>query len=713
MGDGPAPNDTRDVTLTPDQNRKIDDLRLAVFGLSEFRPHQREIIARAVAGQPQLAVLATGAGKSLCYQLPALILPRPVLVVSPLLALMKDQLDRLARLGIAAESLHHAQTASAQQQILRRWAKGQLRLLYAAPERLARSGFVRVMADAPPGLLVVDEAHCISEWGYDFRPDYRRLRLFREVVGLPPVLALTATATPRVRADILHQLGMTEDSCRVTEGPVDRPNIHLAVEEFRSETVRTAAVATAIANTAGAVIIYVDSRQRAAAWAETLAKRLGEPVAKYHAGLTPPERTRIQEDFLSGRLRVVAATTAFGMGIDRPDIELIVHVGVPESIDTYYQEIGRAGRDGRAASARMCILPDDVRRRTGFLRRERPDARIVSGLLDRVVATGGAAPVAAPAGRESLLAAAGAILEDMAVVESVTRTREGTVLRLGAPIEPWTRAAVLDRLSRQHGERHTRWTAMRRYLGARSCRRQILVAYYGQTSSAEVGGTDACCDNCRRGDYTRDSAAQAGDGGRDLGSRLRQWRTDTARAAGIPAYCVLKDRELDDIVHKRPVTLTELRQCRGVGPVKLARYGEELCALVRDGDGPGTPGAPPPLTGSSRDQAWRLFAEGVPFDQVAVRLGQSPGTVRRHLAQWIQAAPDASWRWYLGRWVTREDLQEITDALKDHAGRLRPAYAQLQGRFSFAILDVVRAALSRLDPVREPDPPGRPAKPRH
>lgn len=685
-----GPTDLDPMMLSLGEMQQLNHLLRVTFGLSDFRPFQREIITHVLRGQSQLAILSTGAGKSLCYQLPSLMLERPTLVISPLLALMKDQLDGLARLNIAAEGLHHAQTPEEQTAIMRRWAQGDIRLLYVAPERLARPRFIQAMEHMPPGLLVVDEAHCISEWGDDFRPDYRRIRQFRERINQPPVLALTATATPKVRSDILQHLGLVPERCVVTEGDIDRPNIYLRVKHHEKESDRQKSVIDALQEVTGAGIVYTDSRQRAEDWANFLRGRLTEDVAVYHAGLDASHRERIQEGFLQGHIRVVTATTAFGMGIDRPDIERIIHVAVPATIDAYYQEIGRAGRDGRMSGAYMLLLAEDIHRRASLVRRERPQPRIVQSILDRLGDARLGTWVDAPRDAEDLWPAVGAILEELGVAVSSARSWGGVRLRMQEDLYPWVRAAVNDRLSQQYVARQKRWASMRQYVTGAGCRRVMLKEYYGTTVTSAISGPPSCCDNCDQGQVHGATWSE----NTSLWQQLKDWRTDTAHREGIPPYRVLADRDLADIAAKRPTTLEALRHCRGIGPVKIERYGASLCQIIGQRDEPYEE-AMPSVIRSARDLAWRCFEDGMPFEQVAIRVERKPSTVRGYLVEWVQGVPEARWRWYLARWVTDEQIQAIDAALKAHGGRLRGAYDALGGRYSFGTLEVVRAAVSQ------------------
>jgi ATP-dependent DNA helicase RecQ len=345
------------------------------FGHRAFRTGQDELVSTVLAGRDLLAVMPTGSGKSLGFQLPALLLPGVTLVVSPLISLMKDQVDELNRRGIRAEALHSQLSSDARREALRSAAGGELRLLYVAPERFASDHFVRLLRDVPVARFIVDEAHCVSEWGHDFRPDYRRLKSAaaecRRVDGgtRPPIGAFTATATPEVRDDIVDLLGLVDP--RVVVAGFDRPNIALHVRAVSGDTEKHQLLPGLVRH--GRSLVYAATRRKAEEAAETV-QRAGIQAAAYHAGLGDAERTRVQDAFAAGTLSVVCATNAFGMGIDRPDVEAVVHMDIPGSLEAYYQEIGRAGRDGRSAIATLLWNYADVKTREFLIERGRDDA---------------------------------------------------------------------------------------------------------------------------------------------------------------------------------------------------------------------------------------------------------------------------------------------------------------------------------------------------
>jgi ATP-dependent DNA helicase RecQ len=407
------------------------------FGHQGFRHGQEQIVATVLDGRDVLAVMPTGSGKSLGYQLPAVMLPGTTLVVSPLISLMKDQVDELNRRGIASGALHSMLSADSRREVLDAVCAGALRLLYVAPERFASEHFLRLLGELDVARFVVDEAHCVSEWGHDFRPDYRRLRAAAELCrrsdgtgGRPPIAAFTATATPEVRDDIIALLGLKD--AQVLVSGFDRPNIYLRVERVDDEDDKDDLLTGLVRGRRA--LVYTATRKTAEAAAACL-QSSGIQAAAYHAGLKDDERTRVQDAFAAGSLPVVCATNAFGMGIDRPDVDAVVHYAIPGSVEAYYQEIGRAGRDGRPATATLLWSYADVSTRE-FL------------------------------------------------IDSPRRDKPG---HRGAPIDP-------EEAARRKALEHTKLRRMIGYAETSDCLRGTILRYFGDSAVREPCGT---CGNCR------------------------------------------------------------------------------------------------------------------------------------------------------------------------------------------------------------------------
>ncbi len=353
----------------PDDPDHLHSLLKQWFGFTSFRPLQEEIIRDALAGRDVFALLPTGGGKSLCYQLPALARPGLTVVVSPLIALMKDQVDALQAAGVAATFLNASREADASRKRLRGLHQGEYQLLYLAPERLMLSGVQEDLQGWDVNLFAIDEAHCISEWGHDFRPEYRQLSKLREVFPNVATLAMTATATERVRGDIVKQLKLREPACYMAS--FNRPNLNYRVAGKQKAYAQVLEFVRGRAKESG--IIYCQARKTTESIAEKL---LGDGIkaAAYHAGLSAKERTKTQENFLRDRVQVICATVAFGMGINKSNVRFVAHYDLPKNIEGYYQETGRAGRDGVRSDCLLLFSPGD-RLKYGQFIDEKPDPK--------------------------------------------------------------------------------------------------------------------------------------------------------------------------------------------------------------------------------------------------------------------------------------------------------------------------------------------------
>ena len=477
------------------------------FGHTAFRPGQEDLVRAVLTGRDALGILPTGGGKSVCYQVPALLLPGLTLVVSPLVSLMTDQVERARRAGISADFLTADRTPAEREQALAMARAGQLRLLLVSSERLAVPRFRALLPGLNVALLAVDEAHCISEWGHDFRPSYLELGAMRVQLNCP-LLALTATATPRVRAEICRVLAL-RDPVRVV-GSFDRPNLAWHVVPARGLAAKRAALRAALreAQGTGTALVYAGTRRTVEAVRDHLAG-LGLRAEAYHAGLEPRERSRVQGDFMAGRAPLVVATNAFGMGVDRADVRLVVHWELPGSLEGYYQEAGRAGRDGEPARCVALHDPSDALLHTGFVDRSHPAPVILRRLIASLRRAAGPGRVAqttlsdlARSARRLSSANAAGGLRELARCGALR-----PLLPLPDPEDPGSAEGDeggglaiylpagrpdLSVASRLREGALERVRAVTGYASVRGCRRRHLLSHFGEEAPAHCGGCDRC-----------------------------------------------------------------------------------------------------------------------------------------------------------------------------------------------------------------------------
>ena len=573
-----------------------------IFGFSEFRGVQRDVVDRVLAGERTLAVMPTGAGKSLCYQLPSVMMPGTTIVISPLIALMHDQMRSANAAGINAATLTSADDNRAE--TIARFRGGELDLLYVAPERASGAEFRGMLREARISLFAIDEAHCVSEWGHDFRPDYRLLRPLMDDFPQVPRLALTATADAHTRSDILAQLGIDETGMIVAG--FDRPNIRYLISPKAGAA---AQVAEFVKANSGAGIVYVGSRAGVDKLAQTLAKT-GRPVRPYHAGLEPEVRKRNQHDFVASEDMVMVATVAFGMGIDKPDVRFVVHAGLPKSIESYYQETGRAGRDGDPATAQLFWGAEDFSKARMWLR-EMEESRL--------------------AGERARLASLGALVETAGCRRAILLRHFGeepaqtcgncdNCLNPPKAVDASTVAqkflSAVYRTGQSFGVGH-----LENILIGKSDDKAVKFGHdqlsvFGIVSSEEAAlikpvarslllkdalrtnehgglifGPEA--KNYLKGDIplglvmppVRERKARRGGAVNPLGDplfdALRTARRDIAMEAGVPPYVIFHDATLREMALVRPNNKSALSKISGIGARKLDEYGDAFLAVIK------------------------------------------------------------------------------------------------------------------------------------
>jgi ATP-dependent DNA helicase RecQ len=485
-------------TQNPSTNSAILATLRTAFGFETFRPGQAQAIQSLLSGQHTMVVMPTGAGKSLIYQLAALHLPGVTLVLSPLIALMKDQVDSLTRHRVPATFINSALTPSEQTSRLEALAQGAFRLAYVAPERLRSVPFQKALRHVSVGLLAVDEAHCVSQWGHDFRPDYLHIAAARERMGNPLTAALTATATPQVQEEITRLLGIPS-ATRIVTG-FNRPNLSFEVAYTSSPAAKLAALREMLDTLDnGAALVYVGTRRDAVGVADFIRGVIGRKAEHYHGKMAADERTRIQDAFMQGRLPIVVATNAFGMGIDRADVRLVAHFAMPGTLEAYYQEAGRAGRDGKPAQAVLLYDPEDRALQEFFIENEAPsldDLRELYDALKNPVQADQwktAEGLSLTTGQPEVKVKVGlAQLETAGAVEHLGDEGVRMLLRLGEWNDLAVRATTAQSEARRR-HRRQQLEQMIRYGETNQCRRRILLQHFGDKGPADA---PRCCDNC-------------------------------------------------------------------------------------------------------------------------------------------------------------------------------------------------------------------------
>ena len=604
----------------------MDNLHAALkrhWGYDTFRPLQERIIQSLLSGNDVAVIMPTGGGKSLCYQLPALALGQTVIVVSPLIALMQDQVAQLAEMGIPAAVLNSALPPDEQRKVMRAASQGAFRLLYLSPERLARQDTAGWLQQVPLAFFAIDEAHCISEWGHEFRPEYRQLSSLRQNFPDKPIAAFTASATRRVRHDILEQLQLREPHKYIAS--FHRANLRYIVQQCEKETHRKRLLAALRAYESESVIVYAPTIASVEETVDFLADR-GIAAVPYHGQMETPARRRNQERWMNDEVRVLVGTIAFGLGINKTAVRAVIHTSLPKSIEQYYQEAGRAGRDGLPADCLLLWQPKDVGLLTFFIEKLTDSAEkqrawqryhTIRNFVEsarcrhyQVCLHFGQTPKWERCEMCDVCGNLPEWLKDGAEESLAVRKKRKPKME-AAPPAPAKRPAPMERSAAPHEEQPARAPAPR-----------------------------------------------ASD--RDLVDYFKEWRRRTAQRASVPAYVVLSDAALEDLCRQRPTNLRELLAVAGIGERKAELYGTEIFAAFESYRHGARAAAREVVQTAPAEETLRLLAEGKSFEEIAAIRGRQVSTVVNMVADLVEKGRLE----YRMAWVGEEQHRHIEEVVR-------------------------------------------------
>ncbi|PHS70008.1 MAG: DNA helicase RecQ [Methylophaga sp.] len=702
---------------------RAKDILKSIFGYEQFRHSQQDIIQELLAGKDALVLMPTGGGKSLCYQIPALVRDGTAIVISPLIALMQDQVDALQQLGIKAAFLNSTLSMSEAGEIEQRLLNNELDLLYVAPERLLMNQMLATLDRCQLSLFAIDEAHCVSQWGHDFRPNYQQLKLLHERYPAVPRIALTATADQRTQAEIITQLQL--DDAKVFINSFDRPNIHYAISEGNDPKQRLwRFLEDNHPHDAG--IVYCLSRKKVESTAEWLAER-GRLALPYHAGLAAEIRQVNQQRFLREEGVIIVATIAFGMGIDKPDVRFVAHLSLPKSIEAYYQETGRAGRDGEPANAWMSYGLQDVITLRQFTQQSNADEQhkqvehhkleSMLGLCELITCR-----------RHALLTY---FDEDSSpqcdqcdncqnppeqwdATESAQKALSciyRTEQRFGVNyIVDILLGKIDERIQRNGHDQLSTFGIGTDFSVAewRSLFRQLIALGYVDINMDRYGALQLT-EKCRailRGEQnlalrkqrkeekiTKKSRQKTSVRPQDqaLWEALRTLRTTLAEEHGVPSFVIFHDATLQDMVRKRPLSLQDFSRVSGVGDQKLTRYGQVFINEISQH----------PLSelldnrlSETINETLILYQQGIKVEQIAQQREVQTSTIYTHLADVIEVGLlDVRDVVGLSDSIYNEIIFLIESLEEEDKGRLKPIYDALDGEIDYGILRCVQAAI--------------------
>ena len=695
----------------------------STFGYEAFREPQGEIINELEHGRDAFVLMPTGGGKSLCYQIPALLREGTAIIVSPLIALMQDQVEALQQLGIKAAYLNSTLKVGEARQVEQQLLNNELDLLYVAPERLLNAAMLSLLERCHIALFAIDEAHCVSQWGHDFRPEYQKLRVFHERFPTVPRIALTATADQRTRDEIISQLQL--EKARVFINSFDRPNIHYAISDGNNPKLRMwRFIQENHPQDAG--IVYCLSRKKVEATAEWLTEQ-GRVALPYHAGLPQEVRQKNQQRFLREESVIIVATIAFGMGIDKPDVRFVAHLSLPKSIEAYYQETGRAGRDGEPANAWMAYGLQDVLTLRQFMQNSKADEahkRVEHNKLESML---GLCELIA-CRRQALLGYFDEALEHACgMCDNCTTPPEkwdgseaaqkilSSIYRTGQRFGVNYIIDVLmgkadDRIQQNSHDQLSTFGIGKEFsmMEWRTIFRQLIALGFINVE-AESHGSLKLTEKCRpvlRGEQTlalrkqskeeqlvtekkKKSPVRPQD--EPLWDALRALRTQLAEDSGVPPYVIFHDATLQEMVKKRPSAISDMRYISGVGDQKIKRYGKLFLAEI----------AKYPLLellnnklSATVNESLILYQDGLSIEQIAVQREAKENTIYGHMADAIEAGLlDVKNVLNLEESEYQEIVMMIESLEDESKGRIKPIYEALDEEYDYGVIKCVQASI--------------------